>query len=142
MNFSPTSSHIVATFLAGVTAIVPAAVLTIVRPVMAQTVVTGQGTLTLAGRPALSITSIAIATSADYAAQLALQLGRSSRLAFGGQVIGQDKKHNQLRIQLTNSGDADATGNVVVEYDAGGAIKSLSGNGTIDGQPFSIKFSH
>ncbi|XWK88381.1 MAG: hypothetical protein U7127_30070 [Phormidium sp.] len=60
-------------------------------------------------------------------------------LRFGGQLIA--RTEDTLTIALTNSGNADASGEVTVSYGAFHSINSMSGNGRVDGMPLTFQFN-
>ncbi|MFB2882158.1 hypothetical protein [Floridanema aerugineum] len=60
-------------------------------------------------------------------------------LRFGGQLIS--RTEDTLTIALTNSGNADASGEVTISYGAFHSINSMSGNGFVDGMPLTFQFN-
>lgn len=73
----------------------------------------------------------------DNKAELAFESADGSLTRLSGNLVS--RTPNAMIIDFTRSGDADAAGSVRVKYDAA-AISSLTGNGTLDGQEFSIEF--
>ncbi|HEY9301900.1 MAG TPA: hypothetical protein VIQ31_37150 [Phormidium sp.] len=63
----------------------------------------------------------------------------SGTLRFGGRLVSQTG--DSLTIALTNSGNADASGEVTVSYGPVNSINSLSGSGSVDGRVLTMQFS-
>lgn len=63
----------------------------------------------------------------------------SGTLRFGGRLVSLTEE--TLTITLTNSGNADASGEVTVSYAPVNSINSISGSGRVDGQPLTFQFS-
>ena len=98
----------------------------------------GRGLFSLAGRPGESVTRVSLVAAANQDVEIAMR-GRDNRLLrFNGKLIRRNA--NTLDIQLTHSGSASARGTVRVAYGANNSIDTLSGNGTLDGQSFSMNF--
>jgi len=63
----------------------------------------------------------------------------SGTLRFGGQLVSQTE--DTLTIALTNSGNAEASGEVTVSYGLFSSINWMSGSGRVDGKSLTFKFS-
>lgn len=98
----------------------------------------GEGTLSLAGRPNQIVTFITVASRPNRTAEIALRLANGSLMKWTGQLVRLNA--TEASIRLTAAGMADATGNLTVRY-RGNELISLVGNGTIDGQAMSIRFT-
>lgn len=128
--------------LLGLGAIATSALIAIVpQSAIAQTL-PGQGTLTLQGRPNREIVSASVTTYADNRTEMAFQMSDGNTLRFTGRYQGQtdSTQVGVTAIRLTGSGDANASGLVNLTY-VGGRISQIEANGTLDGQPFTIRFS-
>lgn len=100
---------------------------------------TGRGQFTVTGRPAREITSVSVSVNSQGNANLALRLSDRSLIRFDGREIARDAY--SLTIDLTNSGNADATGTANIEYGANNLITRVFADGRLDGQNFSINFA-
>lgn len=100
----------------------------------------GQGSFNLQGRPNRNIKIASVTVKSDGKAEIAVRLTDGSMIRFGGKQIKKDAY--SLIIKLTNSGMADATGVINVEYGANNSINNLFGDGTLDGQQFVINFNN
>lgn len=96
----------------------------------------GKGQLSLQGRGDRSLKAVSV-SSRDNKAELAFEGTDGHLVRFSGNLVSHTP--NVMIIDFTRSGDADASGSVQVKYDST-AIDSLTGNGTLDGQGFSIEF--
>lgn len=100
----------------------------------------GSGQLKIGNRPTRNINRASVIVRPNGTADIGLTYadGRGT-IRFGGRLITQSR--GSLTIALTNSGNADASGRVIVSYGPGNSIKSISGNGRVDGQPLAFQFS-
>ncbi|WP_448573051.1 hypothetical protein [Trichothermofontia sp.] len=98
----------------------------------------GEGTLSLAGRPNQIVTFVTVASRPNRTAEIALRLADGHLMKWTGQLVRLNA--TEAGIRLTGAGMADATGNLTVRY-RGNQLISLIGNGTIDGQAMSIRFT-
>lgn len=99
----------------------------------------GQGTFGLQGRPNQSISFASVTVQPDDSAELSIRLANGNNIPFAGQQTR--KTAEDIVLNLTSSGDADAQGPANIRYGPNDSILSISSNGTLDGQPFFIQFS-
>ncbi|MGB3310987.1 MAG: hypothetical protein WBG32_19420 [Nodosilinea sp.] len=99
----------------------------------------GQGTFGLQGRPNQTISFASVTVQPDDSAELSIRLADGNNIAFAGQQTR--KTAEDIVLNLTSSGNADAQGPANIRYGPNNSILSLSSNGTLDGQPFFIQFS-
>lgn len=97
----------------------------------------GAGRLTLQGRGDRSLRAVSV-SGRDDKAELAFEGADGNLVRFSGNLVSSTP--TVMIIDFTRAGDADASGSVRVKYDAT-AIDSLTGNGMLDGQGFSIEFA-
>lgn len=99
----------------------------------------GSGQLKIGNRPTRNINRASVIVRPNGTVDIGLTYadGRGT-IRFGGRLVSQTR--DTLVINLSNSGNADASGRVIVSYGPGNSIKSISGNGRLDGQPFSVQF--
>ncbi|MFQ4137166.1 hypothetical protein PGN35_012695 [Nodosilinea sp. PGN35] len=112
------------------------------RPPVASTVTLaqqGQGTFGLQGRPNQAISFASVTVQPDDSAELTIRLVDGNNIAFAGQQTR--KTAEDIVLNLTSSGNADAQGPANIRYGSNNSIISISSNGTLDGQPFFIQFS-
>ncbi len=100
----------------------------------------GQGLLNIEGRNNQSINSVSVQVNNQGQANISLGTQRGDRISFSGEESHRDSTN--LRIRLTNSGQASAGGFIDIRYGANNSIINLVGDGTIDGQPFLVNFSN
>lgn len=99
----------------------------------------GQGTFGLQGRPNQTISFASVTVQPDESAELTIRLANGNNIAFAGQQTR--KTAEDIVLNLTSSGNADAQGPANIRYGPNDSILSISSNGTLDGQPFFIQFS-
>ena len=99
----------------------------------------GQGTFGLQGRPNQPIAFATVTVQPDESAELSIRLGNGNNIAFAGRQTR--KTAQDIVLNLTSSGNADAQGPANIRYGPNNSILSISSNGTLDGQPFFIQFS-
>jgi hypothetical protein len=99
----------------------------------------GQGVFGLQGRPNQNISFASVTVQPDDSAELSIRLADGNNIAFAGQQTR--KTAEDIVLNLTSSGAADATGPANIRYGPNNSILSLSANGTLDGQTFFIQFS-
>lgn len=100
----------------------------------------GRGTLNIGVRGTRRIERASVIVRPIGTVDLGLTYADGSgTLRFGGRLISQTE--DTLTIALTNSGNADASGEVTVSYGAFHSINSMSGNGRVDGLPLTFQFS-
>lgn len=98
----------------------------------------GEGTLSIGTRPSQTVTFVTITSSSNQQAEITLRLTDGNLQRWNGQVVSRSAGEAQIR--LTSAGGADATGTLTARYQ-GNTLISLSGSGTLDGQPLSIRFT-
>lgn len=96
----------------------------------------GKGTFSLGGKKRDNVTSVSVILQNDQA-QVSFFLGNNQIIRFGGTFTRQTPQ--QVRINLTNSGTADAGGSLLLEYHNNN-VTQLNGQGTLDGQKFNLLF--
>lgn len=99
----------------------------------------GKGSFALAGRRDQEITSASVNIDRNGRAELAFRLADNRLMRFGGKLVARDPY--SIIINLTNSGNADATGTVNIERGKNNTIQRIFSNGQLDGQRFSINFN-
>ncbi|WP_017293401.1 hypothetical protein [Geminocystis herdmanii] len=98
----------------------------------------GKGTWNMGrGKPA-NITSTSVTIQTDNKAQVTLFLSDNRTVRLDGNFNRQTA--TQGRINLTNSGMADATGSLLLEYQSDNSIRLLNGEGSLDSQKFRMTF--
>ncbi|MGA9382900.1 MAG: hypothetical protein WBV73_29415 [Phormidium sp.] len=137
MGLNTKVGSIAASMLLGITAIAPATIILTTPQSVEAAVATGRGTLAIVGRPTQTINRVTLDTIADNTARLQLRTTNGSQINFGGNWV--NGPQNQLLITLTNSGNADASGTVIVTF-RNGQIQSVVGGGKLDNQPFTMDF--
>lgn len=101
---------------------------------------TGSGQFSLAGTPTESLSRATVVVTKENYVAMSFR-GKDNRLMrFAGQLVRRDA--NSLTINFTNYGKAKATGTLNVQYGPNKSISALNGNGTIEGQGFSINFNN
>ncbi|MFB2837946.1 hypothetical protein [Floridanema evergladense] len=128
---------VAASLLLGITAIAPPTVVLTTPQIVEAATATGRGILAIAGRPSQLINRATVDTLADNTAKVQLRTSNGNQINFGGKW--ENGPQNQLLITLTNSGNADASGLIVVTY-RNGQLQAIFGGGKLDGQPFTIEF--
>lgn len=98
----------------------------------------GEGTLSVGSRPSETVTFVTVVIQPNQQAEIALRLANGNLVRWNGRSVR--RTSGEAQISLTNAGMANATGTVTVRYQANRLI-SLIGNGSIDGQPMSIRFT-
>ncbi len=99
----------------------------------------GQGTFGLQGRPNQTFSFASVTVQPDNSAELSIRLADGNNIAFAGEQTR--KTADEIVLNLTSSGGADAQGPANIRYGQNNSILSISANGTLDGQPFFIQFS-
>lgn len=97
----------------------------------------GEGVFTLEGRQQTKISSVSFNTTNNQNGQVSIILNNNQTINFDGRVSRQNA--NQLRIQVTNSGMATASGVLLLEHNDNDIVL-LEGKGYLDSQGFSIIF--
>lgn len=101
---------------------------------------TGSGQFSIAGTPTESLSRATVVVTKENYVAMSFR-GKDNRLMrFAGQLVR--RSANSLTINFTNYGKAQATGTLNVQYGANNSISSVNGNGTIEGQRFSINFNN
>lgn len=99
----------------------------------------GTGTLKIGDRPTRNINRASVIVRPNGTVDLGFNYANGSgTLRFGGRLVS--RSGNNLTISLTNSGNADASGRVIVSYGRDNSINWISGSGRLDGQPLTIQF--
>ncbi|MGI0481850.1 hypothetical protein ACN4EE_13800 [Geminocystis sp. CENA526] len=98
----------------------------------------GKGTWSLGRTKPMNITSASVTIGTDNKAQITLFLSDHRTVRLDGDFSRQSA--TQGRINLTNSGMADAQGSLLLEYKRDNTISLLNGQGTLDGQNFRTIF--
>ncbi|NJL49541.1 MAG: hypothetical protein HC929_21525 [Leptolyngbyaceae cyanobacterium SM2_5_2] len=98
----------------------------------------GEGTLSIGSRPSQTVTFVTVTSFPNQQVEVSLRLADGNLQRWDGQLIS--RSNGEAQIRLTGAGAADATGTLTARYQ-GTTLISLSGNGTIDVQPFSIRFT-
>ncbi len=98
----------------------------------------GEGRLTIGSRPAQTVTFVTVTSQPGGRVEITLRLSDGNLLRWGGQLARQGG--GEAQIDLRNSGMADAMGLLTLRYQ-GNRLISLLGEGTIDSQPMSIRFT-
>ncbi|MGA9381438.1 MAG: hypothetical protein WBV73_21990 [Phormidium sp.] len=100
----------------------------------------GSGQLKIGKRRTRSIKGASVMVRPNGTVDLGLTYADGSgTLRFGGRLVSQTG--DTLTLALTNSGNADASGEVTVSYGPSNSINWISGSGFVDGQPLTIEFS-
>lgn len=98
----------------------------------------GEGLFSIQSRQAQNITFVIITVDNRQKARVSLGLKNGNIMNFEGRQTQRDAY--SLKIQLTNSGMASATGFFNIELGAGNSINNIIGQGSIDGQTFLANF--
>ncbi|MEA5451028.1 hypothetical protein VB780_20790 [Leptolyngbya sp. CCNP1308] len=98
----------------------------------------GEGTLSIGSRPSQTVTFVTVTSRPNQQVEISLRLADGNLQRWEGQLVS--RTATEAQIQLTSAGAADATGTLTVRYQDNSLI-SLSGSGTLDGQPLSILFT-
>lgn len=106
-------------------------------PAIRQTAV-GQGFLQISGDRTRRIRSVAVQEQGGEV-NLAFRLGNNQVVRFTGDLLSQDP--NNVAVTLRNYQNADSTGRMNVSFGANQQILAINGNGTLDGQNFSLQFN-
>jgi len=99
----------------------------------------GSGLLEIGNRPRQRLTTASVSIHRDGAAEIWLTQGGGRVLPLGGRVSRRDAY--TVRIALSSSGDADASGFANISYGANGRINSLGIDGHMDGQALTVYFA-
>jgi hypothetical protein len=98
----------------------------------------GEGLFSLQSRPNRNITSVFVSVEPNKNAKVTLFFKDGNSFSFDGKQNQRDAY--SIRINITRSGMADATGFFTIELGAGKTITNLVGQGTLDGQSFLANF--
>lgn len=98
----------------------------------------GEGTLTIGSRTPQTVTFVTVSSQPNQQAEISLRLADGNLQRWNGRVT--TSRAGEAQISLTNAGAANATGLITVRYQDNQVI-SLIGNGSIDEQPMSIRFT-
>jgi hypothetical protein len=98
----------------------------------------GEGTLTIGNRPAQTLTFATVTSFSNQQVEISLRLADGNLQRWGGQLVSRSAGEAQIR--LTSAGSATATGTLTVRYE-GSTLVSLIGNGTLDRQSLSLRFT-
>ncbi len=99
----------------------------------------GSGLWRREGRANANIENVALTSAANREVEVVLALSNGQQVVLGGRI--ESRNTNGVVIRLTNSANANASGTINVEYGANQSINTLSGDGRLDGNRFSIQFS-
>lgn len=99
----------------------------------------GKGIFNIQGRKNQNINSVSLQINNLGQATISLVLQRGNSITFDGLESHRDSTN--VKISLSNSGQASASGFINIRYGANNSIINLIGDGKIDGQPFLINFS-
>lgn len=100
----------------------------------------GQGLFNLEKRPNRKIQFASVIIKSDGKTDIVFKLEDGNLVRFGGNQTKKDAY--SITIELSNSGMADASGLMNVEYGANNSIKHIFGEGKLDGQKFLVNFSN
>lgn len=98
----------------------------------------GEGLFSVQSRQAQNITFVMVTVDNSQKSRIVLGLKNGNMMNFEGKQTQRDAYG--VRIQITNSGMASATGFFNIELGAGNSINNIVGQGTIDGQTFLANF--
>ncbi|MBL1209854.1 hypothetical protein [Geminocystis sp. GBBB08] len=98
----------------------------------------GEGLLNIQSRRAENITFVMVTVDNRKKARVSLGLKNGNIMNFEGRQAQRDAY--SIRIQVTNSGMASATGFFNIELGSSNSINNIVGQGTIDGQTFLANF--
>ncbi len=98
----------------------------------------GEGLFSLQSRPNRNITSVIVRVEPNKNANITLFFRDSNSFSFDGRESQRDAY--SIRINVTRSGMASATGFFTIELGTGNSITNLVGQGTLDGQNFLANF--
>jgi hypothetical protein len=98
----------------------------------------GSGLWSQAGRADLPISQV-ILVGNPVQVNLHFMSSAGSERVLGGKL--ENKDATSLHIKVMSSENADASGNVLIEYGARNSINVLFGSGLLDGQPFAVQFT-
>jgi hypothetical protein len=99
----------------------------------------GSGLWKREGRSNANIENVEVTSIGNREVEVSLRLSNGQSVVLGGTI--ESRNAYRLVIRLTNSANANASGTVNVEYGANQSINTLSGDGRLDGNRFSIQFS-
>lgn len=99
----------------------------------------GRGVLSIQGRKNQSINSVSVQVNNLGEATVSFVLQGGHSISFDGLESHRDSTN--LKISLSNSGSASASGFINIRYGANNSIINLVGDGRIDSQPFLVNFS-
>lgn len=98
----------------------------------------GKGTWSISRNRNVSITSASVTIQGNNKTQITLFLSNNRTVRLDGNFARQSA--NRGRINLTNSGMADARGSLSLEYRFDNSIRALNGEGFLDNQKFRMTF--
>jgi hypothetical protein len=99
----------------------------------------GSGLWKREGRANANIENVTVVSTANREVEVSLRLSNGQRITLSGRL--ESRNANELVIRLNNSTSGNASGTVTVEYGANNSIRTLSGDGRLDSNRFSIQFS-
>jgi len=99
----------------------------------------GAGLWAQPGHAGESISHVTLGGNPSQQLGLEFTLAGGRRLALGGTL--EHKDTYSLLLKITHSGDADASGSLLLEYGAKHSINTLFGSGLLDGKAFAVQFS-
>jgi len=98
----------------------------------------GVGTMQIEGRPSWPLVRATVSVRANGDADVTLSRLDGSSTVFSGKLIVLGP--NTMRILVQNSGNADASGEIVVRYDGRTLVSVTSRDLVLDGQNVTIRF--
>ena len=98
----------------------------------------GVGTMQIEGRPSWPLVRATVSVRASGDADVTLSRLDGSSTVFSGKLIVLGP--NTMRIMVQNSGNADASGEIVVRYDGRTLVSVTSRDLVLDGQNVTIRF--
>jgi hypothetical protein len=99
----------------------------------------GSGLWKREGRSNANIENATVVSTVNREVEISLRLSNGQRITLNGRL--ESRNAYELIINLTNSTDGNASGTINVEYGANNSIRSLSGDGRVNGSRFSVQFS-
>lgn len=99
----------------------------------------GDGRLSIGREPERTITRVSVNRSTYDNVEITLGLSNGSNVRLNGRVTNKDTR--TMTVQLTNSGNANASGEITIETGVGKLVERLAGNGRLDGRSFTVDFN-
>lgn len=99
----------------------------------------GSGLWKREGRSNANIETVSVTSTVNREVEIYLRLSNGQRVVLSGRI--ERRSAYELVIRLTNSANGNASGTINVEYGANQSINTVSGDGRVDGNKFSIQFS-